>query len=133
MGQVIYAPTRGGRWEPKSQMRRAVRLRAQKEEAEWTDSYARCNTDYGDCNRFDTCLPSNDERRSAVCATPCETVDDCLSLAVDFVPKFTAEVECIRVEGKGYCVLNCSDGKSCDEGAICVDDRCTCVHLDYAD
>lgn len=105
-----------------------------KEEATWDDSYRRCNpraTDEGEdpwCPLpFDECVLANDERISAVCATPCETIDDCLALD-DFrlpPPTFTAELECRHMGDKGYCLLKCSDDSDCDNTSICVDNHCT--------
>ncbi|NLE49752.1 MAG: hypothetical protein GX614_15255 [Sandaracinaceae bacterium] len=105
-----------------------------KEEAHWWRmSYGPCDPDRdrreqegGGCTLpFDRCLESNDERESLVCATPCETVDDCIGFDEGERRAFTAEIECLHIEGAGHCVLNCSDGKTCPgSSTICVDDRC---------
>lgn len=51
---------------------------------------------------------------AGVCAAPCTTDADCPATA----PGGTAVPECREVDGEKWCVLDCSDGKTCGEG-IC--------------
>lgn len=88
-------------------------------------AYGDCvNFDMSECGRLDaSCLFDDVEAPTlGICSSPCSTPCDCPPAP----SSGTAVVECVPDGEAGACILDCSNGRECPFGMICLGDtQCT--------